>query len=75
MSTRGIVATVVLSIMGILALTWIVQGNDFFMYKVFAPEYEKVRRQTFEETKSYRQGMTQELENMQVVRSSSMNWS
>ena len=60
---------VALSIIGILicllGLSWLVQGNDFFLYKVFAPKYENVRRQTFENTKSYNQGMIQELENMQ----------
>lgn len=45
---------------------WVVQGNEFFMYKFFAPKQEAVRRQVFEETKSYRQGMIQELQNMQM---------
>jgi dsRNA-specific ribonuclease len=65
METKGILAMIVGCIVGLLALIWGVQGNDFFMYKVFAPKYEQVRRQTFEETKSYRQGMIQELQNMQ----------
>lgn len=55
-----IVALVLLSGLG-----WVVQGNEFFMYKVFAPKYEQVRRETFEQTKSYNQGMIQELQNMQ----------
>jgi len=54
-----------LAILGILAFTWIIMGNDFFLYKVFAPQREEVRRQVFEETKSYNQGMIQELQNMQ----------
>ena len=49
----------------IMAFAWIAQGNDFFMYKFFAPKQEAVRRQVFEETKSYNQGMIQELQNMQ----------
>ncbi len=48
-----------------LGLSWIIQGNDFFLYKTFAPQYEKARRETFEESKAYRQGMIQELQNMQ----------
>jgi len=59
----------VASVMGvvilILGLTWLGQGNDFFLYQYFAPKYEQVRRQTFEQTKSYNQGMLQELQNMQ----------
>ncbi len=52
-------------LVAVLALTWIVQGNDFFMFKVFAPAYEQVRRDTFEQSKAYNQGMIQELQNMQ----------
>jgi hypothetical protein len=48
-----------------LALTWIIQGNDFFLYQKFAPKYEQVRRTTFEQSKAYNQGMIQELQNMQ----------
>jgi len=49
---------------GLLCLIWLLQGNDFFLYKVFAPKYEQVRRETFEQSKAYRQGMVQELSNM-----------
>lgn len=48
----------------VLGIGWIAQGNDFFMYKVFAPKQEAVRRQVFEQSKAYNQGMTQELQNM-----------
>ncbi|TRZ51549.1 hypothetical protein D4R99_04245 [bacterium] len=49
----------------VFGLAWVIQGNDFFMYKVFAPKYEQVRRETFEQSKAYNQGMIQELQNMQ----------
>lgn len=49
----------------LFGLTWVVQGNDFFLYQFFAPKYEAVRRDVFEQTKSYNQGMIQELQNMQ----------
>ena len=55
----------VLALIAILGLSWIATGNDFFLYKVFAPRMEAVRRQTFEQTKSYRQGMIQDLYNME----------
>ena len=45
----------------LLCLIWLMQGSDFFMYKIFAPKYEAVRRETFEQTKSYNQGMVQDL--------------
>ena len=50
----------------ILGLGWVVQGSDFFLYRTFAPRYEQVRRQTFEQSRAFNQGMVQELENMQV---------
>jgi len=48
-------------LLSIVLISWFFQGNDFFMYKLFAPKYEQVRRETFEQTKSYNQGMIQEL--------------
>ena len=58
----------VLGVIGFIALVmllgWVFQGNDFFMYKVFAPKYEQVRRETYEQTKSYRQGSVQRLDSL-----------
>lgn len=54
------------ALIGLLALTWILQGNDFFLFKVFAPKYEAVRRTTFEQSRAFNQGMVQELENFQA---------
>ena len=51
-----------LALVAILALSWVFQRNDWFMYKVFAPKYEQVRRETFQQTKSYNQGVIQELD-------------
>ena len=48
-----------------LGVLWVVTGNQFFLYQYFAPKIESVRRQVFEGTKSYNQGMIQELQNMQ----------
>lgn len=61
----GTVVLVLLCIVALLGLTWVIQGNDFFLYKTFAPKYEDVRRETFEHSKAYNQGMIQELQNMQ----------
>ena len=55
----------VLALVGLFAFTWLVMGNDFFLYKFFAPRQEAVRRQVFEQSKAYNQGMVQELQNMQ----------
>jgi len=53
------------SIVFILCISWIFTGNDFFLYKYFAPKQESVRREVFEQSKAYNQGMIQELQNMQ----------
>lgn len=47
------------------AIGWFAQGNQFFLYKFFAPRQEAVRREVFENTKSYNQAAIQELQNMQ----------
>lgn len=51
-------------IAGLFGLTWVVQGNDFFLYSVFAPKYEQVRRSTFEQSRAFNEGMAQELQRM-----------
>ena len=64
MKFRDVVLSLIVFLVIVLGVAWLVQGNDFFMYKVFAPQYESVRRETFENSKAYRQGMIQELQNM-----------
>jgi hypothetical protein len=54
----------VLGLVIVLGLTWLIQGNDFFMYKFFGIKYENVRREIFEQSQAYNQGMVQELDNM-----------
>lgn len=43
------------------ALTWIAQGQDFFMYKFWQPKMENVRREVFENTQSYVESKRQDL--------------
>lgn len=61
----GGVFLVFMFIVLLLGLTWIGQGNEFFLYQYFAPRFEQVRRDVFEQTKSYRQGMIQDLQRSQ----------
>lgn len=61
MEAIKIAVGIILMLAVLMGLGWLFQGNDFFMYKVFAPKYEQVRRETYEQTKSYRQGSTQRL--------------
>lgn len=43
--------------------SWLTMGNDFFLYKFFAPKMENVRREVYINTQSYNQGMAQDLDN------------
>lgn len=63
--TITIVLLATICLVALLGAVWAIQGNHFFMYKLFAPQYEQVRREVFEQSKAYNQGMIQELQNMQ----------
>ena len=55
-----------LGLLGLVSLcVWGLVANDLALTAYFAPRYERVRRETFEQSKAYRQGMVQELQNMQ----------
>lgn len=47
------------------AVTWGVAYHDLLFTAFFAPKYENVRRNTFEQSKSFRTGAVTELQNMQ----------
>jgi hypothetical protein len=55
---------IVLVFVAVLAIAFAVRGTDFFLYKLFAPREEAARRETFEQSKSYRDGLAQELWDM-----------
>jgi hypothetical protein len=55
---------VVGGVVGVGALIWGVAYHDLIFTSFFAPKYENVRRNTFEQSKSFRDGSLQELENM-----------
>jgi hypothetical protein len=50
---------------GFLGLIWILLGNGFFMYKVFAPKYADAQRNVFENSQSYVQGKADYLLSLQ----------
>jgi hypothetical protein len=61
------IATILLAgLLAVLAIGWVVQGNDYFLFKVFNPRMEAVRRSTFEQSKAYNQGMIQDLYGMEA---------
>ena len=40
------------------------EGTDFVVYRWFAPRKEQLRREVFEQSKAYREGMQQEIQSM-----------
>ena len=56
-----------LAIVVVIGLDWVGTGNDFFLYKYFAPKQAAVQRQMFEKTPSFNKGMIQELENKEFA--------
>jgi hypothetical protein len=52
-------------VIGIGALTWGLTYHELIFTSFFAPKFENVRRNTFEQSKSFRTGAVQELQNMQ----------
>lgn len=62
LKTIGLVILVIVVFFG---AWWVVAGNSFFIYKWLAPQIQATQREVFEESKSYNQGMAQNLQKMQ----------
>lgn len=60
-----LILLVISAILVIAGLQFVFTGQSLLMDTFFLPKFEKVRRETFEQSKAYRQGMVQELQNMQ----------
>ena len=59
------ILAIVGGVVGFGALVWGVAYHDLLFTAFFASKYENVRRNTFEQSKSFRTGAIQELQNMQ----------
>ena len=61
-------AKVILIALGVLVLLlglgWFLSVNDLLMTGFFSPRYEQVRRNTFEQSRAFNEGMQQELQGM-----------
>lgn len=55
----------ILGLVALLGFGWLLTGNNLAMQNFFNPKFEAVRRNTFEQSKAYNEGMVQELQNMQ----------
>lgn len=62
---KGTIALSVVAFLGVIGLgvgiSWFSRANDLVQEKYFAPREEQVRRDTFEKSKAYNDGMQQEL--------------
>lgn len=61
MSTMKAIGLSILGLTVLIGLGWLLTGNNLAMTKVFAPKFEAVRRETFEQSKAYQDGVIQEL--------------
>ena len=59
------ILAIVGGVVGFGAFVWGGAYHDLLFTAFFAPKYENVRRNTFEQSKSFRTGAIQELQNMQ----------
>jgi len=61
MSKTKIVFAVIAAVVGLIIIGNLFTGLDLMQYAFWAPKYAKVKREVFEQTKSYQQGMIQDL--------------
>lgn len=66
MGTKGIVFSIIGGLLGILALTWVVQGNEFFLLTVFGAKMENARYNAQKESQPYRDGIVKDLYRLQA---------
>jgi len=59
--TIGTLFVVIFIMILLIAFWFAMSGVDLFSYSFFAPKYENVRRNVFENTQSYIEGKRQEL--------------
>jgi hypothetical protein len=65
----GIVGAFFIALMAltaVIAVPWMIMGQDLALQSFFAPRQEAVRRSTFEQSKAYQEGMAQEVRAMQM---------
>lgn len=53
-------------LLAVILLGWVLMANTALMQKVFGPIMEQTRRETFETSKAYRDGIAQEVRALQI---------
>jgi hypothetical protein len=64
MGTMKIIGISVLGLISVVVLCFFLNALDFGLFKTFAPKYEQVRRDTFEQSQAYNEGMRRDLEDI-----------
>ena len=59
-SLPRVVLMALFGVAGLCLLGWLVQGNNFFVYKMLAPQYEAVRRDVMIESRAYGEAQTRQ---------------
>lgn len=62
----GAVFVTVMALAAVIAVPWMIMGQDLALQSFFAPRQEAVRHSTFEQSKAYQEGMAQEVRAMQM---------
>lgn len=66
MKFKEIMYMILVPILIVITIIWVLTANGLILQKVFNPQFEQVRRETFETSKAYRDGMAQELRALQI---------
>jgi hypothetical protein len=66
MSIKAIIFSTLGVILGLLALTWVIQGNEFFLLTVFGSKMENARYNAQKESQPYRDGLVKEMRRLQT---------
>lgn len=66
MKSIAIAGGLVVTVAVLIGLIWLFTANDIALTHYAQPKYEAIRRETFEQSKAYNQGMIQNLHTMQM---------
>ena len=62
----GAIVSIVLLIALAIIIPWVALGNDLALRSFFLPRQEAVRREVFEQSKAYQEGIAQDVRAMQI---------
>jgi hypothetical protein len=57
---------VIVILLVLSGLGWVVQGNNFFMYKYFAPKQEQVRYDVFKQSQAYNDSTAKDVADYEI---------